>query len=101
MMSSMDDLTTLPLNDDAVVSPQETEVIERFFPNSETSPSSDGSSNLTLIGYATLLFIALANPFVDNLLEKIPWFNGSHVSVIAVKTLIFVIILFILQQWFV
>jgi len=95
----MDDLMSLPLKEDAALTPAEAQVMERFF-----SPRDGGAttgSSLTLVGYATLLFIALGNPWIDVLLDKIPWLNGSWLCVFAVKILLFMIVLFVLQRWFV
>ena len=91
----MDDLSSLPLKDYTTTS-REAQIIDELFPEHEDS--SDGTDT-ALIGYATLLFVALANPFLDSMLRKLPVLNGSDLTIMAIKTLTFIVILFIIQNY--
>lgn len=93
-MSGMDDLSTLPVNNKTVLSPQEQQVIDLYFPKDE----SGSCDNLKVVGYGALLFMVLANPLSEGLLEKIPFCNGNQLCLMVVKVLIFVVALFLLSR---
>ncbi len=92
-MNSMDELSSLPENNNAVLSPDDEKVIEYYFP---PSPDND-DKKLKTIGYAALLFAALANPITSGLMENIPFCNDNPLCIMLVKIFIFVLVLFLLS----
>lgn len=109
-----DNLGTLPLKNDTVKTSEEEAVIKQLFPHpppqvlqgpqgiqSQYGPSPIQSNiknsppskiNWKLLGISIILFIALANPWIDNMLCKIPYCEGK-LNLLGLKTLLFIILL--------
>nr|QBK86585.1 MAG: uncharacterized protein LCMAC102_03800 [Marseillevirus LCMAC102] len=92
----MDKLDQLPPKDNTVITPEESEVINQFFGQSSESLPKTGGVDWKLIGYSTILFILLANPWIDQILCKIPYCNNAMYS-FGMKLVIFAIVLVILS----
>ena len=106
----MDNLDNLPLKEDTVSSSHEEEVMGKFFPQTgqrtpprgppqgsviKNDPNPDlepEGLNWKVIGYTTVLFLALANPWVDLLFCKIPYCGDNAPILLGIKTLIFAIL---------
>lgn len=54
-----------------------------------------GKMNWKLIGISTMLFLILANPWIDKLLCKIPYCEEGSMSLIGIKALLFALLLVI------
>jgi hypothetical protein len=102
----MDSLNDLPVNDSIQLSQQEKATIEELFPQSEelvaAAEQSRGSSkrrlNIKGVLYFTVLFLLLANPWVDDIFCKIPKCANSA-TVFAVKTVIFLLGVVLIQMF--
>jgi hypothetical protein len=83
------------------LSDSEKDTIQKFFGEGDSSPTKEGQNSiLKLVGYTTLLFVALANPFINPLLEKIPYCD-SAAGTLALKTVLFMILFFIIYRYLV
>lgn len=114
----MDKLSDLPPKNDTVKTPEETAVMDQFFPGggvaaSNAPPShqpdageppqpqqlyksTDPSSsrlNWKLIGFSAVLFISLANPWIDKLLCNIPYCGGNTMTLLGIKVLLFLLLI--------
>nr|QBK86156.1 MAG: uncharacterized protein LCMAC101_07510 [Marseillevirus LCMAC101] len=122
----MDNLDNLPLKEDTHPNSHEEEVMNKFFTqtdqNSHSPPRrSRGSSreppegalkpdvlgdseqegiNWKIVGYTTVLFFALANPWIDMLFCKIPYCGDNNLMLLGIKTLIFSILYLIITIFF-
>ena len=91
-----DDLSSLPVNDNTQLTPDEENTINRFFPQSTSvgkkdDDKSDWKPLLKLAGYSSILFIALANPFIDHLLVMVPYLQ-SDLYLLLFKVMLFFIV---------
>ena len=122
----MDNLDNLPLKEDTNSTPQEAEVMSKFFkqPDQKSSrspprgptrgppqgavakgetndPDSEPEGiNWKIVGYTTVLFLALANPWIDTLLCKIPYCGDNAFMLFGIKTLTFAILYLIVTIFF-
>ncbi len=120
----MDRLSDLPINN-TPLSPQEQQVMHQYFgpsPQGSQGPpqglqgppkaqpehfsqkgsapaSSSGNLNWKLIGSVSLLFVMLANPWIDMALCKIPYCGDRAILLLAIKLVIFVIVYIILSMY--
>jgi hypothetical protein len=87
----MDKLSELPPTE-TQLSPQENGVLKKYFDGDENNSS---DSKLTwmqtfkLAIYASILFLALCNPITDSVFCRLPYCGEGVVSLLAIKTLIF------------
>jgi len=95
----MDKLDDLPTSDDENLSPQEEDTMKRYFDvNDNTSPSKKKwTIDWKFVGICVILFIILANPWVDGLFCKIPYCGENNLMLLFVKALIFAILLILVQ----
>lgn len=105
----MDRLSDLPPRNDTVKTPEEAEVMNNLFPSTQEmmqqqpqelymEPSSRPSRkiNWKMIAASATLFLALANPWIDQIFEKIPYVGENPMSLLGIKALIFVLVMAIL-----
>lgn len=122
----MDNLDNLPLKEDTNPSSHEEEVMGRFFsqgpqqrgppggshggpprgppqggvnPGVSNDPEPDGL-NWKIVGYTTVLFLALANPWIDTILCKVPYCGDNAFMLLAMKTLAFALLYVIVSTFF-
>lgn len=94
----MDSLDNLPVTP-TVLTPKEEASMQRLFQKSANTSASQDSSNIKLaLGCLTGIFVLLVNPWTTGVIETIPKCS-SNAAQLAVKTLIFFIIAFIVLQW--
>lgn len=86
MVANLSDLPT----SDKEQTPEETDVMQKYFDT--PSSSSGGGMRWRSIAYTTLLFVIVANPWIDMLLCKIPY-CGNATVLFAIKVLIFLVVL--------
>ena len=106
----MDKLSELPPKNDNVKSDEESEIMNKFFPNSQMAappgPSNGGLGqgspqplttgsltskiNWKLIGLSAALFVALANPWIDKLFCNIPYCGNNTMSLLGFKVILFI-----------
>ena len=105
----MDNLDELP-EAEYSQSPNEQQVMTRFFDgNGDADAKKNGGAgknggksgrmsrvNFKRLGAAVVAFIAVGNPWVDGILEKIPYAQ-SPVSKLGIKTLIFTVLLLLIM----
>jgi len=92
----MDQLADLPPAQ-SPPTPQENAVMNQFFgPPQPTSTSKFSRIEWKLLGAIVVLFVILANPWIDMALCKIPYCGGSDISSLATKTVLFAIVLALL-----
>ncbi len=95
----MDSLDDLPVAQ-TVLSPKEEASLQRLFQDgSSVSPNATSSSNIKL-ALACLVgsFVLLVNPWSTGVIEAIPKCKGDFAQ-LAIKTLIFLIVAYIVLQW--
>ncbi len=96
----MDKLSDLPPKQSSPT-PQENDVMNQMFgPAEPRTPASKFSRvEWKLLGATTLLFVFLANPWIDQILCKVPYCGGSSISSLITRTVLFVIILIALYMF--
>lgn len=103
----MEKLADLPPTEETEMTPKEEEVMNKFFGSKPSKSSSSSTSmgwrDLTKITvYAAILFVALANPWVDNLLCSIPYGCGDNVLLLlGAKALIFMLLFVVIYKFLV
>ncbi len=95
----MDKLDDLPTSDDENLSPQEEDTMKRYFDVNDNTSSKKKKWNIDwkFIGICVILFIILANPWVDGIFCKIPYCGENGLMLLFVKALIFAILLILVQ----
>ncbi len=95
----MDKLADLPPKE-TQLSEQENGVLKKYFGETSSSSGEDGTAPVGKPGwiqtfklalYASILFIALCNPITDGVFCRLPYCGEGVVSLLAAKTLIFMI----------
>ena len=102
----MDKLEDLPVKNDTVVSPQENNIMDEYFGGNNGQNAAQMSAqgaqhqnkdetkrasiNWKLIGYSALIFVLLANPWVDGMFEKMPYCSNTML-ILALKVMIFIV----------
>lgn len=92
----MDKLSDLP-ESDVELTPQENEILERYFPEKESKGGF--LQALKLSGGATLLFILLSNSIVDSLLTHVPFCGDSSLTIMGIKVAMFFFIMLIFYKF--
>ena len=96
----MDKLDDLPTSDDESLSPQEEDTMKRYFDvdnNSSSSKKKKWNIDWKFVGICVILFIILANPWIDGIFCKIPYCGENGLMLLFVKALIFAILLILVQ----
>lgn len=102
----MDRLSDIPTTE-TELTPDEKSVINRYFGNKEGADAAPSDAKKTATSWAQILkvmmfatgaFIFLSNPVVDSLLCKLPRCD-SAMTLLAVKTLLFMIFMVLLQKY--
>lgn len=94
----MDSLENLPTSDDEVeLPPQQAAVMNKYFGDSSSSKSSGSpwkdTNKWKIIGMAAVAFLALANPWVQAMLARAPYFGGNDMTTMLLSLLLFVILM--------
>lgn len=92
----MDKLTDLPPKE-TQSTPQETDVMKKYFGESsgdahENGPKPSWTMTFKLTLYAAVLFLALCNPITDSIFCRLPWCGEGVITLLAAKTLIFMLL---------
>ena len=92
--SSLEKLDDLPVSDESKPSPQEEQVMDKYFSGAAAKADNNLKWGMTfkLAGLASLLFMALANPFVDSLFTILPYCGGNAFGIFGVKIFIFMML---------
>ena len=86
----MDNVNDLPISEDKNT-PHEIDILQKYFKSHGASPGSSYEFGVKETIYATLLFIVMANPVIDYLLDYIPN-TGSPLIKIGIKSFIYFIL---------
>jgi len=113
----MDKLSDLPVKNDTVKTPEEAAVMNQFFPGGQTGahgpppgammpggqgpppqaqPAQKSRLNWKLIGLSAVLFVALANPWIDAMFYKIPYCGTNAAALLGIKVLLFLMLIVVL-----
>ena len=97
----MDEFANLPAKNDTVKTPEEQAIMNQLFP-SEDKPQQKPKSKLNwkVLGYSSILFLLLANPWIDKLLCKIPYCGENAIMVLSLKLFLFLLVLVLLNLFF-
>lgn len=90
----MDKLADLPPKE-TQLSEQENDVLKKYFGEnsvSTESPKSSWMQTFKLALYASILFLALCNPITDGIFCRLPYCGEGVVTILAMKTLVFMIL---------
>jgi hypothetical protein len=98
-MSDAEKLSDLPTKDGVNLMPHENDVMNRFFGNSSPSKKSGGKVDWKLVGYVTILFAALANPWIDIAMSRIPHCKDYPIILFAIKVMIFVLAVVLISRY--
>jgi len=91
----MDSLENLPISDEESSSNQD-EIMDKYFGSlNEQKGNKMLSSKWALVGYATLFFIILANPWSQSLINKLPYFGGNDMTLMIFSAVLFVLFMII------
>lgn len=103
----MDKLSDLPVAD-TEPTPQETQVMEKYFGDGTDSENSEKETpkkvlgwgaTIKLAGLGAILFLLLANSWVDMIFDKIPYCGENALTVLGVKALVFMILFVVLNRY--
>lgn len=89
----MDDVDDLPVSR-GENTPQELAILQKYFANAGRTPSTSSEFGVKEAVYASLIFVVLANPAVDHLLDLIPH-TGSPLIKAGIKAIIFFIAVYL------
>lgn len=92
----MDKLSDVPLSD-TEISEKEKEILDKYFSGNTVEEKSNSLMNII---YIAIAFIILSNPWIDSILSKIPYCPDNKLILLLIKTVIFLIVLFIIQKYF-
>lgn len=113
----MDSLDELPFDEeesDVAGAPQRREAINKFTggpkkrtrfqrgnksQDSSDSPSGESDNKWKIIGYITVVFLVLANPWIQTLLTRIPYVGGSQITEFLFTTVIFIIAVIVITMY--
>jgi len=96
----MDIIDKLPVDNKSPISPEEEEIIERYFSSNEepqSNKSFDVNDRLKLIAIASVMLVILNNEMVDNILLSFPSMS-SYISRMVFKVIVFALVLFIMGE---
>jgi hypothetical protein len=106
LILAMERLADLPPKDDAEMTPQESEVMQKYF----NAPQSEGGSSkgkagwmdtIKLALYGAVLFLVLANPWIDSVMCMVPYCGDSALMLLAIKAVMFVVLFVIVNKFLV
>jgi hypothetical protein len=93
-----DDLNDLP-ESDTDYSQDEQKVVETYYEQGQKQTRPKKGTNWKFIMYAVVLFVLFANPYTDDMLDKISYFEGSAIIKFGVKTVLFLVAFFLLDRY--
>lgn len=96
----MDKLDDVPLSD-TEISDKEREILDKYFPQSKDSGKwrTDISGGWKWIAYYVIVFVILANPWIDSFISKLPYCPDNKLIILLIKALLFVVAIVIIQKF--
>ena len=88
----MDSIDSLPIDDNSQLNDAQKMAMHKYVgaPAEPKSKWSDGNK-WKLIGYLTVLFILIANPWSQSLLNKVPYFGGNEMTMTLLSGIVFAV----------
>jgi hypothetical protein len=99
----MDSLEELPVSDQpSQLNEHHKAIMQKYLGAAKSSDYSvlTDPSKWKLIGCLIIIFIVLANPFIQKLYGHVPYFGGSNLTEFIFITLIFVVLVVIAVMYF-
>jgi hypothetical protein len=105
---TMESLANIPLNENIKLSNQESDIMKEYFGDTDSvggNASNDRETTLSWTdalkasGYGVLLFAILANPWINNLLYKIPQISNNPIMAFCIKLFIFMFMMFLMTKF--
>lgn len=94
MADKLDDLPEADYGDES-----ETEALMNTMYGKSTSKSVTSKTNWKFILYTTGLFVLLSNPYVNDMLDKISYLEGSVMLKFAVRVVLFLVLYFFMDRF--
>ena len=91
----MDDVDDLPTSSRDENTPQELAILQKYFAKQGGTQNSSSEFGIKESIYATILFIVLANPAVDHILDFIPH-TGSPLIKAGIKAMIYFVLVYLI-----
>lgn len=91
----MDDLENLPTSEEEAVPAGDQEIMDKYFKKPEESSERTSGAcggKWKTIGISALVFLALANPWVSSLFQKIPYLGGNNMTELLAMVMTFLVI---------
>jgi len=110
----MDRLSDLPVSRGGRVTPKEKELVEKYLDPQGAGSSSGAQSSgpgrnssqprtwmetIKGVCIATVVFLALANPWIDKLMVLIPYIGQSPLYILLFKALLFMVFMVVVLRW--
>lgn len=98
----MEKLSDLPTKDNVEMSPQENDVMKKYFnaSSSKTNGKKISWTNTFKIAlYAAVLFLVLSNPWVDTLFCAVPYCGDNALILLALKFVLFIFIFVLIHSF--
>lgn len=92
----MEKLTDLPTKEDTQPSPEQEAIMDHFFGDPPEEKGIVEKMQLKKVAIFTLIFVALAGPWADGILGKIPYMSNSMVQ-FGVKAGLFFLLMLLLN----
>ena len=93
----MEKLSDLAPQENAEITPQESDVLKKYF-NATPGGTKERSGNpgwmrvMKIALYGSILFLVLANPWIDSLVCMVPYCGGNTMMLLGVKALLFFVL---------
>ena len=100
----MERLSDLPPVEDTDITPQESSVMQKYFstPAPEKKIHKPGwLDTIKMSFYAAMLFVILANPWIDSIVCMLPYCGDSALSLLFIKAMIFAIVFTVMNRYFI
>lgn len=91
----MDELENLPTSEEEAVPAGDQEIMDKYFKKSEESTEKSSGSSIgkwKIIGVSALVFLALANPLMNSLFQKLPYLGGNNMTELLAMVMTFLVI---------
>lgn len=85
----MEKLSDLPLADDDDLTPQEKAAMTKHFGSAKPKTKSGWRETFKLVCYTLIIFLMLANPWVDSFFCMVPYCGSSAISLLGLKAVLF------------
>lgn len=99
----MDSLDSLPTSDDETeLPPQQAEVMNKFFGASQEKPKASPWKDMSkwkTVGLATVAFLLISNPWIQAMLNHVPYFGGNDMTSMLFSVILFVLLMTVIVMF--